>query len=99
MFIGNQPYQDLDGIVNVVEIKACIINGCTFIDKGKTPIASVSSSIVFHGRNVFINNTGIKGGAMALHLSRIYMGNFFSLYFSNNRANQVGGAIIMWRRM
>ena len=93
VFIGNQPYQDSDGIVNVVEIKACIINGCTFIDNGKTAIASVSSSIVFHGRNVFINNTGVRGGAMALHYSRIYMGNFSSLYFANNRANQVGGAI------
>ncbi len=52
VFIGNQPYQDSDGIVNVVEIKACIIIGCIFIDNGKTAIAFVSSSIVFHGRNI-----------------------------------------------
>ena len=81
------------GVLRVVEITALVIRECEFIANLGTAVVIVESSIFFEGHNIFINNTGEKGGALALDYSTIYMGNFSTLLFADNTANQFGGAI------
>jgi predicted outer membrane repeat protein len=45
------------------------------------------------GSITFANNTGIKGGAMALYSSTLNIARDTSVYFYNNTAIEVGGAI------
>ena len=51
------------------------------------------SNITLSGKASFINNTGIRGGAIALYYSTINIVNSVSLKFTNNTAEQSGGAL------
>ena len=53
-----------------------------------------SSTLIFHGKVEFVNNTGYNGGALALHAgSQIVMGRHAHIKFIGNHANHFGGAI------
>ena len=92
-FIGNSIEQNFAGIINCVEIETVLISTCQFIENTGTAIVIVSSNILFQGHNIFINNSGDKGGAIALYYTTIYMANYSTLLFSGNKAKFVGGAI------
>ena len=85
--------QNFAGIINCVEIETILISMCQFIENTGTAIVAVSSNILFHGHNIFINNSGNKGGAIALYYTSIYMAKYSTLLFSGNKAKIVGGAI------
>ena len=92
-FYGNTLEDDFIGIVNALEITVLLLRQCQFIQNTGTAVAVISSTAIFEGNNVFINNTGERGGAIALHYSTTYVKYSTSLLFINNTANQVGGAI------
>jgi predicted outer membrane repeat protein len=56
-------------------------------------IASFYSDITLSGNVSFVNNSGIKGAAIALHLSRLHIAAHANITFANNTALQKGGAI------
>ena len=56
-------------------------------------ISSYFSNITLSGTIVFANNSGIRGGAMALYSSTLNMAPGTNVLFVNNRAEDTGGAI------
>ena len=56
-------------------------------------IASFYSNITLSGNVSFVNNTGIKGVAIALHYSTLRIAADANITFANNLALQKGGAI------
>ena len=58
-----------------------------------TSIFAYSSTITLSGNISFLNNTGVDGGAMALHSSTLNITPNTSVYFYNNTATETGGAI------
>ena len=56
-------------------------------------IASFYSNITLSGNVSFVNNTGIKGAAIALHYSVLHIAADANITFANNLALQKGGAI------
>ena len=56
-------------------------------------ISSYFSNITLSGVVTFANNRGIRGGAMALYLSTLYLAPGTNVLFINNSAMETGGAI------
>ena len=65
----------------------------TFADNIGSSISAYSSDIILSGNISFLNNTGVNGGAMALYSSTVYFAVNAIVYFYNNTAIKVGGAI------
>ena len=71
-----------------------ITGNVTFADNEHTPIAAYSSTtITLSGNNLFLNNSGVNGGAMALYSSTLNIAPNTTVYFYNNTATETGGAI------
>ena len=71
-----------------------ITGNTMFVNKHETAVTAYASLITFSSGQVsFINNTGTKGGAMALYSSTLNIARNTSVYFYCNRAREVGGAI------
>ena len=70
-----------------------VTNNTIFANKQDTAITAYSSIITLSGNVAFLNNTGTKGGAMALYSSTLNIASNTSVYFHNNVAREVGGAI------
>ena len=85
-----------DDTVTVLSSNITISGNITFANNIRTTISAFSSSIILVGSITFENNTGIKGGAMALYSSTLNIARDTSVYFYNNTAKEVGGAIIMF---
>ena len=64
-----------------------------FADNIGSSISAYSSHIILSGNISFLNNTGVNGGAMALYSSVVYFAVNAIVYFYNNTAIKVGGAI------
>ena len=64
-----------------------------FADNIGSSISAYSSDIILSGNISFLNNTGVNGGAMALYSSTVGFAYDASVYFYNNTAMEVGGAI------
>ena len=64
-----------------------------FFNNHNSALVSYSSTITLSGTLSFINNTGIRGGAMALYSSTMYLTSGLNISFINNSAEQTGGAI------
>ena len=65
----------------------------TFENNSNTAIIAYSSSVTMSGNISLTNNTGIQGGAMQLHSSRLNIGSGTNVFFSGNTASETGGAI------
>ena len=90
---GNVIDYKTSGVIILVKTQVMLIKNCLFTGNIGTVLVVVSSNLIFEGHNVFSRNSGSKGGAIALHYSTIYMGNYSTLLFANNTASEVGGAI------
>ena len=51
------------------------------------------SNITLSGHVSFVNNSGIRGAAIALHSSTLSIAAYANITFTNNSAKQKGGAI------
>lgn len=69
------------------------IKNSEFQKSSSTAITLYSSFVVLKGKVIFSNNTGIKGGALALIGSTLIIKRKTSVLFSNNHALETGGAI------
>ena len=70
-----------------------IVGNVTFSNCQVSVITSFSSTITLSGNISFLNNTGIRGGAMALYSTTLNIARNTNVYFFNNVASETGGAI------
>ena len=92
-----QKYFDT-ALVEVSDINSILLEHCTILNNRQTAVRSYFSTVTLSGTTVFANNTGIKGGALHLHHSELYIEEFSQLYFYGNIAEDVGGGIYVVRR-
>ena len=72
---------------------ATLIN-CTFQNNTGTALTVIGTQVTFDGNTSFINNTGVRGGAMALYAGgNINPMDGATVLFYNNSAIDVGGAV------
>lgn len=93
----------LSGSIGVSGKSCCVIiaaysnitvtNVTTFANRLYTPITTYASEVTLAGNISFVNNTGTKGGAVALYASNLNIDRNTSVYFHRNTAREVGGAI------
>ena len=61
-----------------------------------TGLVGVNSLITFDGHNMFVNNSGIYGGGIALYeLSQLLLNQNTNISFINNHASKSGGGIFV----
>ena len=60
-----------------------------------TALKLYSSYVTFHGRVSFLNNKAISGGALSLIESVIYVQENCSVDFTDNSAEEIGGAVFV----
>ena len=83
-----------DNLVNVM-VSTLILSG----DSNVTATSFASAVLIYLGNITvldtvsFVNNTGIRGGALALYSSSLNIGSSSNVTFINNSALEVGGAI------
>lgn len=72
-----------------------LLSGTTLLSATSmtSAISSLSSNITLSGSVSFVNNTGIRGAAIALHSSILSIAAHANITFINNSAKQKGGAI------
>ena len=69
---------------------------CTFENNSQAAITSLSSNLIFQGRNIFRNNSAALGGALTLlGNSFLYLMQETNIWFVDNHAQYVGGAIFI----
>ena len=73
--------------------KVMLSGNSTFFNNHNSAFVSYNSDITLSGTVSFVNNTGIRGGAMALYSSIIYLTSGLNIRFINNTAHETGGAI------
>ena len=64
-----------------------------YSEPNKSAIASYSSNVTLLGSVSFVNNSGIRGGAMALYSSTLFITAGADVLFANNTVIDKGGAI------
>ena len=69
------------------------ISSTYFFSSPSTAVSMYSSTIILSGEVKFINNTGAKGGALALMGTTLMIDRSASILFEDNTANEIGGAI------
>ena len=81
-------------IAIINDINDVTVTNCTFADNDGSGLLIYNSFVTFAGNNVFINNTGIDGGAMLLmNNALMLLQNDTNISFINNHATKMGGAI------
>ena len=80
-------------VIKVKYVNRMIMEDCKVINNRGTALEAYFSDITLSGNTVFANNTGKKGGALALYNSYIWLLEGANVSFINNRAEDVGGAI------
>ena len=80
-------------VVLINSINDIIMTNCTFADNDGTGLLIYDSYVTFTSSNVFINNTGINGGAIQMQNALILLQNDTNISFINNHATRKGGAI------
>ena len=74
--------------------KVTLSGSTKFLDNYNSALVSYGSSITLSGTVLFVNNSGIRGGAMALYSSTmIFLQNELNVSFIDNTAEETGGAI------
>ena len=71
------------------------LTDCRLLNNSGTAIAAYESKLTTSGTLSFINNVGIFGGALHLTSTTIALSEDTTLYFINNTALSVGGAIFV----
>ena len=69
------------------------VESSEFHNSSSTAITLYSSFAIFCGKVIFVNNSGTKGGAIALIGSTLTIKSNTLLVFKNNHAHETGGAI------
>ena len=93
---SNITMADCKMISNSIGIQnsTVILSGVSaFTANQKSAISSYYSNITLSGTVLFINNTGIRGGAMALYSSTLNIAPSTNISFISNSALETGGAI------
>ena len=72
-----------------------LLSGTTVLSSTNmtSAITSRYSNITLSGHVSFVNNSGIRGAAIALHSSTLSIAAYANVTFTNNSAQQKGGAI------
>ena len=83
------------GVIQVINAKRIILSDSKFVNNTGTAVLAYSSNIILAGKTIFYNNSGIRGGAIALYQSYIYPNLQSEVVFIGNYANDVGGAIFV----
>ena len=78
--------------VSIVNSPNVTITNCSYLENLGTALVTVGSNILFTGNNSFTNNTGNRGGGMAMSSSYMLLSCHSHLWFQNNQA-LFGGAI------
>ena len=92
-FKDNKVNDEETFIVLINNINDIMMTKCTFADNDGTGLLIYDSYVTFTGSNVFINNTGINGGAIQMQNALILLQNDTNISFINNHATNKGGAI------
>ena len=74
---------------------ALTIKDSTFSNCTSTAILLYSSTVTFMGHIKFFNNTGLRGGALALASTTMELVKYVNLQFIENYAKETGGAIFV----
>lgn len=72
-----------------------LVKNSNFSNSSSTAISLYSSVITLEGSVSFRNNTGRKGGALALIGTTMYIEMHATVIFQNNHALEKGGAIFV----
>ena len=75
---------------NVVQV---LLKNSKFIDSTVSAVEAHNSMVAISGTVVFKNNTGSNGGALSMYNSQLYFYDNSNVYFENNKATGMGGAI------
>ena len=89
--VNNHPYSG--PVIEVVNVKRMVIEDCRFMNNSGTVLAAYHSDITLSERILFSNNTGVRGGALALYNSYILLSEGVTAIFRGNYAADIGGAI------
>ena len=86
---------DVTGVFFFVNCQCSLIctEQCYFTNNQPSALYGYSLVMRIFGRATFNNNTARLGGAICLHSSVLYIKAGSHIYFSNNKANERGGAI------
>ena len=82
-----------NSVITATKVNRMVIKDCEFVDNSGTAMEAYFSDITFSGTTLFANNTGIKGGAIGLYQSYILLAENSTIFFIDNYARDVGGAI------
>ena len=92
-------YKHLDRLgpfatVSIVNSANVTLTDCSYLENLGTALVTVGSNILFTGNNTFTNNTGNRGGGMAMSSSYMLLSVHSHLWFQNNQAHFGGGIYI-----
>lgn len=79
--------------VQLIQAKNVSFSNCTFAGNDGTALSAFSSEIFMSNSTVFVNNSGIIGGAINLENSHLIFAPHTQLTFRDNYARTHGGAI------
>ena len=80
-------------IVYIFGTDDATITNCTFADNDGSGLLIYNSYVTFTGNNIFINNTGINGGAIHMRNALMLLQSDTNIAFTNNHAINDGGAM------
>lgn len=95
---NNSPHIFLSGVIHLFNVDMLDVKDCRIINNQGTSIESYYSGVTLAGNTLFSNNTGMKGGALLLYESYLYLGRFSNISFINSYAKEIGGAIYLKQR-
>ena len=86
-------------VMLVANMNAVWFINCSFYNNNLTALIALESQLTFHGNNTFVNNRGVRGGALALYKSDMYLDNNTLLVFKDNKARLQGGGIFVAKKI
>ena len=92
-FVSNHDYHQSPVTMELTHAINVNVEDGLFENNLGTPIQAYLSDIVISGHTMFIDNTAEQGGAISLHLCRMYVTNNTVILAQNNTAIKVGGAL------
>ena len=87
------PFDLASAIIKAAYINMLIIEDCEFGNNKGTAVQVLFSDVTFSGNTNFFNNRAVRGGALSLHHSYMYLSKSVTVSFTNNHAQEVGGAM------
>ena len=86
-------YQSAVELININDIK---FDQIEISNHNTTGLVGINSLITFDGHNMFVNNSGIYGGGIALYdSSQLLLNQNTTISFVNNHASESGGGIFV----